>query len=256
MTHINSSPSHLYHNTLLIPKEMSAESAASLCVPSTSPVRALFLPPSSAPSTSPSSDIEVPADYKYIGADHCGTCHLPLQYDHICWSQGLVDGYTCRCGKSSSEPSPPEPTPEEAPTPQLARHTLPMPESNDGEDSEVNYEDPVEPSPENQPLIPPLGYITNNPEHPFYYHIYVRNPAYHANQGDWTHERLIVAPFIKYSTNYTMVMGSVGRGLETRSCPVQIDRGVPTHHPMTPLKWKHLRNGNEREFGINMALAQ
>ena len=25
---------------------------------------------------------------------------------------------------------------------------------------------------------------------------------------------------------------------------------------MTPLKWKHLRSGNEKEFGINMALAQ
>ena len=131
-----------------------------------------------------------------------------------------------------------------------------MPESNNGEDSEVNYEDPVEPSQENQPLIPPPGYITNNPEHPFYYCIYVRNPLYCANQGDWTHERLIVAPFIKYSADYTMVTGCAGRGMETRSCPVQIDRRVPTHHPMTPLKGKHLRNGNEREFGINMALAQ
>ena len=94
-THINSSPSHLYHNTLLIPKGMSSESAASLRIPSTSPVRASSLPPSSAPSTSLSPNLKVPADYKYIGADHCGVCHLPLQYDHICWSQGLVDGYTC-----------------------------------------------------------------------------------------------------------------------------------------------------------------
>ena len=65
-----------------------------------------------------------------------------------------------------------------------------------------------------------------------------------------------MAPFIKYSADYTMVMGSAGRGLDTRSCPVQIDRRVPTHHPMTTLKWKHLRNRDEREFGINMALAQ
>ena len=162
-THIDSSPSHLYHNTLLFPKEMSSESAASLHVPSTSLVRASSLPPSSAPSTSPSPDSKVPTNYKYIGADHCGVCCLPLQYDHIHWSQGLFDGYTCCCGRSSSEPSPPEPTPEEAPTPQLACHTLPMPESNNDEDSEVNYEDPVEPSPESQPLVPPLGYITNNP---------------------------------------------------------------------------------------------
>ena len=95
MTHINSSPSHLYHNTLLFPTEMSSESAVNLCVPSTSPVRVSLLPPSSAPSTSPSPDLEVPADYKYIGADHCGIFHLPLQYDHIRWSQGLIDSYTC-----------------------------------------------------------------------------------------------------------------------------------------------------------------
>ena len=25
---------------------------------------------------------------------------------------------------------------------------------------------------------------------------------------------------------------------------------------MTPVKWRHLRNGNKREFAINMALAQ
>ena len=216
----------------------------------------LSLPPSSAPSTSLSSDLEVPTNYKYIGADHCGVCRLPLQYDHIRWSQGLVDGYTCRCGRSSSEPSPPEPTPEEAPTPQLACCTLPKPESNDDEDSEVNYKVLEESNCEHQPLIPPLGYITNNPEHPFYYHIYVRNPLYRANQVDWTHKRLIVAPFIKYSADYTMVMGSAGRGMETRSCPIQIDRRVPTHHPITPLKWKHLRNGNEREFSVNTALAQ
>ena len=51
-THIDSSPSRLYHHSLLLPKEMSSESAISLRVPSTSPVRALSLPPSSAPSTS------------------------------------------------------------------------------------------------------------------------------------------------------------------------------------------------------------
>ena len=38
VTHFNSSPSHLFHHTLLLPKQMSSESAISLCVPSTSPV--------------------------------------------------------------------------------------------------------------------------------------------------------------------------------------------------------------------------
>ena len=41
MSPINSSPSHLNHHTHLFPKEMLSESAISLCVSSTSPVRAL-----------------------------------------------------------------------------------------------------------------------------------------------------------------------------------------------------------------------
>ena len=72
VTHFDSSPSHLFHHTLLFPKQMSSESALSLCIPSTSPVRASSLPPSSAPSTSLSPELEIPADYKYIGAEHCG----------------------------------------------------------------------------------------------------------------------------------------------------------------------------------------
>ena len=131
-----------------------------------------------------------------------------------------------------------------------------MKEDNDSEDSEVNYEDPEEDNKENQPPRPLPGFINNNPDHPFYYRIYVRNPLYCANEGDWTHKRLIVAPFIKYSTDYTHVEGSAGVGTETRSCPVQIDRRVPTHAPMTPTKWRYLRNGDHREFAINMALAQ
>ena len=254
MTHINSSPSHLYHHSLLLPKEISSESAISLHIPSTSPVRALLLPPSSAPSTSPSPELEIPANYKYISADHCGVCRLPLQYDHIRWCQGLVDGYTCQCGRTSSEPSPPDITPEGTLTPQLGRRTLPMQEDNNDEDSEVNYEDPEEPNKENQPPAPPPGFINNVSNHPLYYCIYVRNPQYCANEGDWTHERLIVAPFIKYFTNYTQVEGSTGIGTETHLCSVQFNRRVPTHAPMSAIKWRHLRNGNEREFGINMAL--
>ena len=131
-----------------------------------------------------------------------------------------------------------------------------MREDNDDEDSEVNYKDPEESNKENQPLAPPPGFINNVPDHPFYYRIYVRNPEYSANQSNWAKERLIVAPYIKYSADYTHVEGSAGVGTETRSCPVLIDRRVPTHAPMTPVKWRHLRNGSDREIAINMALAQ
>ena len=235
---------------------MSSESAISLHVPSTSPVRASSLPPSSAPSTSPSPELEVPANYKYISADQCGVCRFPLQYNHIAWSRGLVDGHSCRCGRTSSEPSPPDNTPEGTLTPQLGRCTLPMPEDNDDEDSEVNYDDREEANEENQCLAPPPGFINNIPDYPFYYRIYVRNPEYNTNQVNWAKERLIVAPYIKYSADYTHVEGTAGVGTKTRSCPVQIDRRVPTHAPMTPVKWRHMRNGSDREFAINMALAQ
>ena len=131
-----------------------------------------------------------------------------------------------------------------------------MREDNDDEDSEVNYEDPEKPNEENQSLAPPPGFINNVPDHPFYYRIYVRNPEYSANQSNWAKERLIIAPYIKYSADYTHVEGSAGLGTETRSCPVLIDRRVPTHAPMNPVKWRHLRNGSDREFAINMALTQ
>ena len=65
-----------------------------------------------------------------------------------------------------------------------------------------------------------------------------------------------MAPYIKYSADYTQVTGSTGEGTQECSCPVQVDRRVPTHAPMTPIKWRHLRSRNEREFTINMALAQ
>ena len=123
---------------------------------------------------------------------------------------------------------------------------------------QLNFQalDPEEANKENQRLAPPLGFINNVPNHPFFYRIYVRNPQYTANQSNWAKERLIVAPYIKYSADYTHVEGSAGVSTKTRSCPVQIDRRVPTHAPMTPTKWRHLRNGSDREFAINMALGQ
>ena len=98
------------------------------------------------------------------------------------------NSHTCKCGRPSSQPLPPDNTPEEAPTPQLAHCMLPMQEDNNNEDSEVNYNNFNK---ENQPPIPPPGFITNSPNHPFFYHTYVRNPQYHANEGDWTHKRLM-----------------------------------------------------------------
>ena len=94
-----------------------------------------------------------------------------------------------------------------------------MPVDDNDEDSEVNYEDPEEADKENQRLVPPPGFINNVPDHPFYYRIYVKNPKYQTNQANWATERLIVAPYIKYSADYTHVEGSAGVGTETPVMP-------------------------------------
>ena len=65
--------------------------------------------------------------------------------------------------------------------PQLAIRTLPMPEQGEDSMSEVNYE-----APQNQDPIPPAGFITNNPTHPFFYFIHVPNPTYWETDDTWT----------------------------------------------------------------------
>ena len=75
--------------------------------------------------------------------------------------------------------------------PQLAIRTQPMPEYSEDSMSEVNYEAPQDQSP-----VPPAGFITNNPTHPFFYPIHIPNPTYCETDNTWTGTCTIVAPFI------------------------------------------------------------
>ena len=214
--------------------------------PATSPVRASS-EPSSPVSTGP-LDLE-PAtdrpvsDYQYNGATHCGECRRPKKYDHIDWRRGLVDGYTCQCSKS---PSPPDNTPNDPPTPQLARRTIPFPEEDKEDDvfSSINYK---ESDKENETPIPPPGFIHNDPNHPFFYPIYLPCGTGRATR---------IAPYIRYSPDYTLVEGSLGLGSETRTTLVYLTKKAGHPFNMTSSKWANLARDSPKEFAINMALEE
>ena len=196
------------------------------------------LPPSSPPPASPSPN------------ETCIVCRLPTTYDHVAWARGESDGYSCQCGRDTpaSVPSPPDNTPTRALTPQLGRRTVPF---VDEVDSEINYEEK-----ENDPSIPPAGFIPNLIDHPFFYPIYVDNPDYVRTNDSWTNERKILAPFICYSSDYTTVQGSAGVGRITRTLQVQMARVVPRFAKLTPQQWRDLEAGSEKEFAVNLALAE
>ena len=162
-----------------------------------------------------------------------------------------------------SIPSPPENTPTGPLTPQLGRRSIPIVEKDDDADSEINYHSSNNSgdNKENQPPRPPVGYIPNITDSLYFYPIYVRNPAYRGphNDNDFTpgrEQRVILAPFIKYSTNYTHVFGTLGEGQEVRSLAVQLGKRVKFPRHIKPEEWKHLEVENEREFAINAVLTE
>ena len=162
-----------------------------------------------------------------------------------------------------SIPSPPENTPTHSLTPQLGRRSVPIIEKDDDEDSKIDYNrgDDDTDNKENQPPRAPVSYIPNIADSLYFYPIYVRNPAYRRprNNNDFTpgrEQRVILAPFIKYSTDYTHVFGTLGEGHEVRSLPVQLGKRVKFPRHIKPEEWKHLEAENEREFAINAVLTE
>ena len=112
--------------------------------------------------------------------------------------------------------------------PQLAIRTLPMPETSEDSTSEVNYK-----APQDQAPIPPAGFITNDPTHPFFYPIHVPNPTYRETDNTWTGTHTIVAPFIRYSPDFTIVYGSSGAGQPEESLPVHLLKRVQDPHHLS-----------------------
>ena len=134
---------------------------------------------------------------------------------------------------------------------QLAIRTEPMPESSEDSASEVNYEAPQDQSP-----IPPAGFITNDPTHPFFYPIHVPNPTYRETDNTWMGAHTIVAPFIRYSPDFTTVYGCSGAGQPEESLPVHLLRRVQDPHHLSYKDWKELQGRSQKEFAINMAIAE
>ena len=106
------------------------------------------------------------------------------------------------------------------------------------------------------PPILPVGFITNDPTHPFFYPIHVPNPTYRETDNTWTSNCTIVAPFIHYSPDFTTVYGSAGVGHQEESLPVHLLKKIQDRHHLSYDDWKQMQSGSQKEFAINMALSE
>ena len=64
----------------------------------------------------------------------------------------------------------------------------------------------------------------------------------------------IVAPFIRYSPDFTTVYGSAGVGHQAESLPVHLLKKVQDPYHLSYKNWKELQGGSQREFVINAAM--
>ena len=135
-----------------------------------------------------------------------------------------------------------------SPTPQLAIRSQPILDNDN--DSVVNYNRSV--VEEDEDTGPP-GYLVNDPQSRVFYPIYLQNPQY--SQGS-TQPRMMLAKYIKYSTDYRYAFGMLKKGGEIRDTPVQIGRRARHFTQMTEANWRDLMRGNEKEFAINKALTE
>jgi len=130
---------------------------------------------------------------------------------------------------------------------QLGRRTVPIVEVATTVTSTINYEREAERDDEESEEAP-VGYIPNDPLGRMFYPIYVKNPDYRPTQRGYEGRRLRLAPYIKYSPEYTMVFGTNGKGQEIRSTPVYVGRRARSAAHMTPAMWKELEEGAPQEF--------
>jgi len=118
--------------------------------------------------------------------------------------------------------------------------------------SAIDYKREVENDEEDDEV--PVGFIPNDPLGHMFYPIYVKNPAYRPTRSGHEGRRLRLAPYIKYSPDYTMVFGTNGKGHEIRSTPVYVGRRARSPAHMTLAMWKELEEGAPHEFAVNKAL--
>jgi hypothetical protein len=94
--------------------------------------------------------------------------------------------------------------------------------------------------------------LHNNRDGRHFYPIYVHNPKF----GKWDLEpKMVIATYIKYSLDYTSVMGSMGQGQEERTLPVQVGCRAQYYAAMMTAMWRDLERGSSKEFAVNDCLA-
>jgi hypothetical protein len=146
----------------------------------------------------------------------------------------------------------PDNTPEQLSTPQLGRHTDPMPVQLDDDSismltSAIDYDKPASPK-----EGPPMGFIYNNANSCHYYPVYVPNNLF----GTWDEQdRTKVAKYIQYNADYMMVTGTDGEDCPQRTIPVYISRKAQHFTTMTSAMWREFKHGAPQEFMVNEAIA-
>ena len=136
---------------------------------------------------------------------------------------------------------------------QLGRQTVPIVEVATTVTSTINYNREAELDDEESEEAP-VGFIPNDPLGRMFYPIYIKNPDYRPTRQGHKGRRLCLAPYIKYSPDYTMVFGTNGKGQEIRSTPVYVGRRARSPAHMTPAMWRELEEGAPQEFAVNEAL--
>jgi hypothetical protein len=131
--------------------------------------------------------------------------------------------------------------------PQLAIQSLPI--DSDEKDSTIDYE--REPATFNDNDEAPIGFVPNDPDSRQYYPIYVPNPLY----GQEDESCMMVAKYVWYSPDCTMVTGCNSKGYPQHNLPVTIRRQTCVTQRMTATNWKELQRGSPQEFMVNKALA-
>ena len=151
---------------------------------------------------------------------------------------------------SPTPTSVPDNTPEEPPTPQLARRTNPMIKEESKSVSTIDYNSRVEDKEED---VAPAGYIFNDPQCGHFYPVYIENPKYGETR---TEPRIAMAKYVKYATDYTYVKGTMRIGHEVLTVLVTVGRRARFYARMTEANWRELQRGNEHEFAVNEVLSQ
>ena len=67
---------------------------------------------------------------------------------------------------------------------------------------------------------------------------------------------MMLAKYIKYSTDYRYTFGMLKKGGEICDTPVQIGRRARHYTRMTEANWRDLMRVNKKEFAINEALME